>query len=339
MSMGSKLTLILPALLLALPLSLLGGCGCGFDCNSNSDSDDTALLTLGLSDSLPEDLQQVSLEVESISFKRTGEDDVIVETFTINGKDVPTFSVDLLKYPGTEQLLVIKDKEMEPGSYNEVSIQVNVESLGDSYVQEKASGVLKQLTVAGGKLTLPGLVLAPGNQEFTVEFGLAQALQLQASEETYLLTTNGIRLENNLTDATLSGLVDSALFDTVELCRAKTEPEAGNRVYLYKGIDIAKENLADVFTTGSTVPAPEKAIAPFAVATVLQNSPSVDWEYDFGYLPAGDYTLAFSCDTEDDDPIQYNDLPVPLPDTQLYRITLTQSQKAVCNLTADARCK
>ncbi len=197
--MRISLKLLLPSLLLLLPLIHLGGCSCGFDCNSNNKSNDPALLTLGFSDSIPEDLKQVVIEVDSITFRRTGAKDVVVDSFTIKEQglvDAPTFQIDLLKYRGVAQLKVIEDLQLETGSYSEVSIAILNDGINSSYVQE-ANDSLKPITVSGGKLTLPGVQLSSGKQTFTVEFSLAQALQLQAATDKYLLATNGIRLENN----------------------------------------------------------------------------------------------------------------------------------------------
>jgi hypothetical protein len=180
--------------------------------------------------------------------------------------------------------------------------------------------------------------LSSGEQPFTVEFGLAQALQYEASSDTYLLTTNGVRIENNLKAATLSGTIDSVLFDSVSPCNEKSPPTKGNRVYLYKGSSLLPENLADVFNIGSTTTIPANAIAPFAVASIAENTFTGNWEYAFGFIPAGTYTIAFACNTAADDAVEYNGLTIPLPINQKYEITLTEAQKGVCNLKESARC-
>jgi hypothetical protein len=343
-SMGKSLQIILPALLLMLALFSLYGCGCGFDCNSNgsnNNSGSTALLTLGLSDSLPEDLKEVWIEVDAITFKRSGADDVVVNDFTITGGvKTGTFRVNLLNYPGTEQLKVIQGLELEPGTYN-VSITIIADGTSSSSVKDANDNVkaltLSSGTVSGGTLTVSGMQLASGNQTFTVEFGLAQALQFLSASDTYLLAANGLRIENNLTDATLSGALDSGLFNTVVPCNAKTTPTSGNRVYLYKGTQAAAA-LVDVFTSASTAKPPNTAVAPFAVASLIQST-SGAWSYAFGYVPPGDYTLAFSCNTATDDSIEWNNLTIPLPVTQRYEITLARTQKATCNLTSAANCE
>jgi hypothetical protein len=187
-------------------------------------------------------------------------------------------------------------------------------------------------------LTLPGLRLRSGNQPFTVEFGLAQALSYQAASDTYFLSNTGVRLANNLTSATLAGTVNSSLFNTVPPCNAKTDPLKGNRVYLYNGGNLLPENLVDVFTDASTESPAATAVAPFAVASMARNSLTGFWEYAFGFIPSGTYTVAFACDTQSDDAIQYNALTIPLPINQRYEITLREAQSGVCNLSDSGRC-
>jgi hypothetical protein len=338
MRVSIKIILSLMVLLaFYLPLS---GCGCGFGC-SNDNDDDPTLLTLGLSDSLPEDLKKVVIKVDAITFRRSGAEDVVVDTFTIpeqNATDVDTFQINLLDYQGIRQLRVISDLELANGTYSEVLIKILANDINDSYVIQKADDKQVAITVSGGQLKLPGIRLSSGSQAFTVEFSLAQSLQLQAESGPYRLATTGIRIENNRIDASLSGQVDSALFNTVSPCDEKTDPEQGNRVYLYAGLDLAKDNLVDVFTNNSTETPPAESIAPFAVAALVENGLTGNWEYAFGYLPAGEYTMAFSCNTQNDDAVQWNELVIPLPENQVYKITLAEGDRAQCNLTDKAGC-
>lgn len=335
------LKLLLPVPLLISLITLLGGCGCGFDCSDDDNNNrDPARLYLGFSDSLPEDLKQVFIEVDTITFKRSGAADVVVDTFTIEQQglvDAPTFKVDLLKYPGISQLLVIENREFTPATYSEVVIAILDTDINNSYVKTEED-TLRRLAVTGGSLTLNNLKLSSGTQRYTIEFGLAQSLQYDVSSDTYLLTPNGVRIENNLTDARLSGQVDSALFNSVSPCTEKGDPLQGNRVYLYQESSLAAEILADVFTDASSETAPADAIAPFAVASVMLNGVTGNWEYAFGYLPPGEYTMAFSCDTQTDDSVEYNDLPIPLPQDQIYNISLAEKENAQCNLSENASC-
>jgi hypothetical protein len=337
--MGISLKIAASIILVIAFLLPISGCGCGFSCND--DDSVPTLLTLGFSDSLPEDLKQVVIKVDAIIFQRIGAEDVVVDTFTIEEQglsEADTFQVDLLAYRGVSQLIAIKDLELNPGTYSNVLIKILGNDVNNSYVQE-ADDSLKKITVSGGQLKLPGIRLSSGSQAFTIEFSLAQALQHQSDSDQYLLAINGIRIENNKIDATLSGQVDSALFNGVSPCDQKTDPKKGNRLYLYNGkVAQEKERLADVFTSGSSTTPPADALAPFAVASLENNALTGNWDYSFGYLPAGDYTMAFACDTEKDNSVEYNGLIIPLPEDQVYELTLSESEKAQCNLAEGASC-
>ena len=317
----------------------LGGCSCGFDCN-NEDSRGTTTLSLGFSDALPEDLKQVVIEVDSITFRRTGVEDVTVDTFTIPALGltaVDTFQVNLLQYRGRNQLVVITDLELESGTYSQLQIGVLGGDVNRSYVQQ-ADDTLRELTVSGGVLTLAGPTLARGEQAYTIEFSLAQSLQEDLPGERYLMSAEGIRVENNATAASLSGRVDSNLFDSVSPCAEKTDPTEGNRLYIYEGRPASASRLGDVYTSGSSSTVPSDVVAPFAVASLVQNALTANWEYVFGFLPAGDYTLAFACNTAEDDSVNFDDLVIPQPEGQVYPVTLTAGATEVCDVTASGSC-
>jgi hypothetical protein len=203
---------------------------------------------------------------------------------------------------------------------------------------QESDDSLKQLNQVQGGLSLPGFTLSSGEQDYTVEFGLAQSLQFQSGTDDYLLATDGVRVEDNSTAASLSGRVDSSLFDTVSPCDAKTDPEAGNRIYLYEGTALTDVQLADVFTTASSSTIPANAEAPFAVAILFLEETTGSWQYVFGFLPVGAYTLAFSCDAADDDPVNFDDITVPLPDTQRYELDLVEGATDICDLDETASC-
>lgn len=318
----------------------LGGCGCGFDCNNGNNNDEPTAFTLGLSDSVPEELKQVVIEVDSITFVRNGADDVVVDNFTIEQLDlvdVDSFQIDLLDYRGVNQLVVIDNLDLDRATYSEILISVLDGDINRSYAQE-ADDSLKQINVPAAGLSVPGVQVTGDEQQFTVEFGLAQSLQFQTADDNYLLATTGIRLEDNETAATLSGRVDTSLFDSEAPCDEKEDPEVGNRIYIYQGIDLGDRQLSDVFTNDSSATIPAGALAPFAVATLTENTLSGIWEYSFGYLPAGDYTMAFACDTQEDDPVDFDDLVVPQPDNQVYELTLDEEERAVCDLDEAADC-
>jgi Domain of unknown function (DUF4382) len=321
----------------------LPGCSCGFDCsngnNGNNDNSKTSL-SLGFSDESVEQLKQVVIEVSSITFRRNGAEDVVVDTFTIEELGLvaaDSFQIDLLQYQGLRQLQVITALELDPGSYSELLITIMADDINHSYVQESDDS-LKPITVAAGGLALSGPSLASGSQLYTVAFSLAQALHFRTGSDDYELTTQGIRLADNAVAASVSGRVARDLFDSVSPCDEKTDPLAGNRLYLYRGKSLPAEQLADVFTDNSATETPANALAPYAVPSLVQDVLSGGWQYAAGFLPAGDYSLAFSCDTEGDDPVDFDGFVIPLPTAQHYDIELTAGEQAICDLAEGATC-
>ena len=323
---------------LVLPLLLsLQGCGCGFDCNGNSNND-PGTITLAFSDAPIDEVEEVLLVVDTITFRRSAGDDVIVESFTIpdlNLVDAETFDIDLLDYPGVSQLDVITDLELENGSYSSIVLDIIDGNINQSYVRDN-DGV-KELNASSSQLVLPGISVSGGVQGFTIEFSLAQSLQYLSASESYVLTNEGIRVEDS-DSGSISGRVETELFDLDSPCDTKADPLAGNRIYLYSGINLGSNNLADVFTSSSSETIPDDAIAPFAVADVIEVQGSPTANYIFGFIPEGQYTLVFSCEAEDDDPVDYNGFGVPSPADQLYEIDQADGEVTLCDLAVDASC-
>ncbi|MFT4613738.1 MAG: hypothetical protein ACI9NT_000879 [Bacteroidia bacterium] len=336
MKSSPSLLLVLLPLFLALPL--LSGCGCGFDCNDDDDENLPATLSIGLSDSQPEDLAEVVIEIDSIILKRDNANkaDVEINTFTVpelNAIDAETIQVNLLDYIGVTQVLVVENLEIEADFYDSIVINVIDGDENKSYVIEDETGTQKILTVDNSVLNLSGRQILSGENSITIEFELARALQYKAANDTYLLSTEGVRVVDTILSAQLVGKIDSSLFNTAAPCDEKADPEVGNRVYLYQGIGLDLEDLADVFSLESDNSAGK--LAPYSVATLFNNAPANRWEYYFAYLPAGDYTLAFSCDTEEDGSVNYDALTIPLPSIQFVEISLSQSEQFECDLTEE----
>jgi hypothetical protein len=328
-----KATIIISVLLAALAMN---GCGsCGFDCSSDDEITGPAVLDLGFSDALPEDLKTVVLEVDSIVFQRSSDPDIIIDTFSVGDVDPnqpeESFQINLLAYRGAAQELVIQNLEMEPDTYSGIVINLTDEDINNSHVQESDDSVHTLVTSSGG-LELSGIRLSSGSSTHTIEFDLPRSLRYDEDNDRYRLTSDGVRVVDNAKSGLLAGVVDEQLFDAVTPCDEKADPLKGNRVYLYEGIGLDTESLGDVFTDdgGSNV------IAPYSVSTILQSSTTGAWEYVFGYLPTGDYTIAFSCDAEEDDPDAYDELPIPFPEDQIYEVSLSTSGNRNCNFDPDS---
>lgn len=340
--MQPKRTVLAATLAVIVSSALLTGCGeseggSNFTLGAGGNSaSQTGSVSFGIADAPVDEVKEVMVAVDKITLKRSGADDVVIDRFTstdLNLVDVDSFQIDLLQYQGGSQAIIIDDLELRAGSYSDLILTILDEDLNQSYVVELDDSQ-KIIKVPSDTLKLGGFTVAAEEvQTFTIEFNLRQAMTYRPGPDQYNLKPRGIRLQDNDGDRKISGSVDSSLFDTEADCSSKTDPTLGNMVYLYEGHDLIVDNLADVFDADDdnlTTTIPSAAIAPFAVAAVTEFG--VDqWRYEFAFLPAGDYTLVFSCAAEDDDPVQYDGLTLPLPSDQWVELT-TGASNIGCDL-------
>lgn len=310
-----KLTKTLIAV--SLPL-FLAACS-----DSDSDLNSFSSVDFLVSDAPVEGLSEVVIAFDQLEFihadgERTFHDIVGYE------------QINLLDYPGTEAALIMSDIALRTGTYKNLIIHIRPEQ-GLNYVMKIATpGVEENLKQPSNKLKLGGFTVADeAVQAFTIEFDLRQSLVMRGNNSNnngYILKPHGVTIINNDIAASLKGIVDSSLFN-VGFCVTDT----GNYVYLYEGHSSDSTPLIDNFDAddeafNGTLPAPS-ARTPYA-------STSVDFvtgNYAFGYLPPGNYTVAFSCSAVGDDPVQFDSLVIPDPIAQFKDVILTGTQELIHN--------
>ena len=299
-------------------------------------------MSFGVTDAPVDSAEAVVITVDQVILRRDGASDVMVERFTIPSlglTNADTFQMDLLDYQHGQRLLVIDDLVIPSGTYAHLILKVLDEDVNRSYVDE-VNGPRKLIKQPSEELKLGGFTVADkGVYTFTLDFDLRKALTYNPGPDRYILKPRGVNIVSESLAATLSGDVDSALFNigTVPACAAKPDPLVGNVVYLYQGHGLNPAALADVYDPDIATGVPMGAVNPYAAVNVYQDLQSGDWRYYFGYLPEGNYTLAFSCNAEGDFAESYDgDAPdnvvIPLPSDQLREITLTAGQASTCNL-------
>lgn len=205
-----------------------------------------------------------------------------------DGDVVPnTFGVDLMSYTGSDSAALISGAGVEPGTYG----QLRLIMAQGSYVQVGEEQI--PLSVPSNELKFDSVTLdAGGNVAYTVEFDLRQALVNPVGQAGYFLKPRGVRLVNNLEVGHIEGTVAEALLIENSCTVAPgdvTEPVAA--VYLYQGSDLDISTLADVGGAETN--------EPYAVTAVYFDGVSV-YDFSIGYVAVGDYTAAWSCQTEDD---------------------------------------
>lgn len=312
-----------------IPVLVVAGLlsACGSDTADDS-APKTAQVSFSVSDAPVDSASEVVVAFDKIELKHENG-----QTYIINvDQDEAGNSyqqIDLLKYPGTEAALIITDEELPVGTYKEMIVHTKPGDM--NWVEDNGRHDLK---IPSNKLKLGGFVVdSEAVQSFTIEFDLRKSLVMRGNSSNnngYNLKPHGITIIDNGSAASLWGNVDPALFTAGEGCSG----DSGNFVYLYAGHGHQASTLidnidpSDIEYDQSTV-LPEGYVAPYASAGVEQNG-----HYAFGYLPAGNYTAAFTCNAVSDDPVQYDSgIKIANPNNQRHEITLDKTQEKIFDFT------
>jgi len=317
---------------------------CGGDSGGSSSSPGT--VSLGLSDAPVGDLSEVVITIDGIKLKRKDGDDcddntesddcAYIDHFTDDGDDVDTVQVDLLKLQGSDNKIIVEEIELEAGEYDQLRLSVIDEDTNYSWVKEKATGdALKLLKVPSDELKLGGFTVESGGvQVFIIEFNLHKAMTYNPGPDRYILKPRGVRVVDVETAASISGEVDIELFDgnNTSPCMDKEDVNVGNVIYLYQGHVLNNvDNLADNFDSDVDDNVPDAAIAPYASETVAEEDGT--YTYEIAYLAPGNYTLAFTCEAEEDDSERFDGIVIPSPDTQIVELNLAEGESKTCDFT------
>lgn len=281
--------------LIAAGLVPLAGCGGG---GSGTGADDTGLLSLSVSDGPIHDAKKVCITFDEIEFKGTDGAPFVVELD-------PAEKVNLLDFQGANAAPLLFNEELPAGNYEWLRLGVdavmgtsggagdtggdlcdgeasylvmNDESMFNIYVPSGAQTGLK--LVSG--FTVP----VNGSADFTAEFDLMKSMTAPPGLDPDVVLKPAIRLVNNVDVGILTGKVAAELA-TAEAC----EPS----VYLFD--DGVTPNPIDDPTE------PEDPVATALVEEIVDDASGMtEYHYTVGFLLAGDYEAAFTCDGETFEP-------------------------------------
>ncbi|MBC3764638.1 DUF4382 domain-containing protein [Neptunicella marina] len=272
---------------------LLSACGGGSD-NSSSNTAPPAQtsnktnFSMNVSDAPVDNATKVVVYFDAITLEGNG-DPIVID---VKDENSEAKSVDLLTVQGSDFASLVTDVEIPTGEYSQIRLHVTDES----YI-EMLGGTFN-LRVPSGELKLDGIT-AQANVEaaYTVEFDLRKSLVDPVGQQAVFLKPRGVRLVANNDIGTINGTVSTDLIND-ESCASKTDMEMGNAVYIYQG------EHTDMTLLGDDADEPENQdeVTPFTTAAVNFNDDTQAYEFEAGYVPTGEYTVAFSCMAQIDEP-------------------------------------
>ena len=259
-------------LLVLLAATALAACG--------SDSE-WGRISLGITDAPVDDAAHVVVRFTGVELRH---EDGSVERFTF---ETPR-DIDLLALQGGGVELLIDDAEVPAGRYDQIRLTVDA-GLSDStsYI-EYHDGTQFPLFIpsgneAGLRIVNGFVVPAGGLADFTIDFDLRRSVTRPPGLGPNHILRPTLRLVDNAEVGSIAGLVDEMLVfppDATEDCAPA--------VYVFEGAGVEPRDVHD-------------DEGPITSALVELDEGTGEYRYRAAFIAAGDYTVAFTCDADDDD--------------------------------------
>jgi len=285
--------------------------GCGGSGSGSGETATTGFLSLGVSDGPIHSAQKVCITFNAIELKSGSENTIIALD--------PARKVNLLDFQGDNAFPLLTDEEVTAGNYQWMRLGVDavrgsnggagdtggMDCDGDASYIVMDDGTIFNLYVPSGantglKLVSGFTVPVNGSPDFTAEFDLARSITSPPGLLPDVILKPVIRLVNNIDVGTLTGVVDTGLA-TAEGC----EPS----VYVFAdGVTPNPIGIDDDPDSAETDP--NDPVATAMVNEQTNNDGSVSWNYTIGFMSAGDYEAAFTCNGTDFEPVDGLHAPI-----------------------------
>ncbi len=248
------------------------------DDNVSVINDDTGKMDVAVTDAPVDGAVSVVVEFTAVELKRAGQGSVL---FNLNSPR----QIDLLALHGGAVELLLDGEVVEAGDYEWIRLHVNAErSVIDSFI-ELDDGSQHSLFIPSGsqeglRLVSTFNVDETGTSRFTIDFDLRKSVHAPPGLAGDYLLRPVLRLVEDELTGGLSGTVDANLID------ANCSPA----VYVFEGSGTTPDDVdgddGDPLTSG----------------LVELNNSTGQFEYNIGFLNPGDYTAAFTCEADLDEP-------------------------------------
>jgi len=243
-----------------------------------------ATITISLTDAAVDNAREVWVQFTGLSIKPAASPAINFTFDTVK-------NINLLDLQGTRFTDLISNIVIPTGSYNWIRLDVNAanDGINDTYIMLN-NGNIYELWIPSGRQT--GLkinsgfeLLANENLNLIVDFDLRKSIILRNGN--YKLRPS-LRMMRKRNTGTITGIISPTLL-TAPNC-SDTDPATGNAIYLFAGATAIPDDLSNANP------------GPVTSARIRLNTRSGNYRYIIGYVPAGDYTLAFTCQADMDDP-------------------------------------
>ena len=204
----------------------------------------------------------------------------------------PASTIDLYALQGGIAATIMTKLQVQPGHYTNLQVTIASDPNSQQSSITLPDGV-HNLYVPSGvspQVNIPVDFTIAGGQDInlTMDFDLRKSIIRDPNDPTKYQLIPSIRAVQNELSGSITGSVDSSLIT----CLAPA-------VYVYQG---------DVTPTDVDIDAAPGRVQPYSTTLVGYNQTSANYNFTAGFLPAGEYTIAFTCDATFDVADQANSL-------------------------------
>lgn len=249
---------------LAAGLAACGGSG-------GSDTPATGSVSVGLTDAPVDNADAVNIEVEALVLQSADGTRLRYEL------DFPE-PLNLLDYQAGGFESLIQNEEVPAGQYNWMRLE-----LGDNNTIEIDGGIYDLTSPSARGVQTSGFVVpAGGSVALTIDFDVRKSIVNPQNDPNDYKLKPVLRLVDNSEVGTIAGTVSADLIN--EQCggvSSMDEAFLGN-VYIHEGEDATPDDIGS-------------ANEPLVAVPVRYNADESESQYTAAFIPAGDYTVSYSC--------------------------------------------
>jgi hypothetical protein len=273
----------------ALAIAALAMAGCGGE-------EGTSTLNLALTDAPVDEATTVWVQFTGVEVKPANGP---AEAFMFTAPK----GYDLLTLQNGNAATLLGDTTVDAGEYEWVRLILDP-APGSSYVVDDSgrhdlripSGAQTGLKLVRG-FTMP----AGGRADFTIDFVLQESIIAPPGQSPDYLMKPVLRMTNNIETGSIAGTFAAPTLAAIPACAGKAPS-----VYLYTGAGVVPDDLYNPLE-GPPDTAPD--VSPLVTAIAAPNASS-QYAYRIGFVQAGTYTVAFTCN--DDNPAVDENATTPL---------------------------
>lgn len=301
----------LPAIfLLILSPLLLNGC----DKNGVKVDNSEGTISVSVTDAPIDDALEVNITFTGLSIKPFG-----VNAYEVEFEEPLT--VNLLDYQGDAYRTIVDNLPVRSGDYNHARLNIDLDSSNIVTATGTYPFTVPFLPLAKRNLQLlftedsllynQSFTVSGGqNTDFIVDIDLRKSIYM--GDGTYYNFIPSTRTLIRSTVGSVTGSLATSLVDDSSCSDTGTE---GKSIYVFSGANTSPQdiqgNSADPFTTAN-----------------ISGDSSNGYTYTVGFIPSGDYTLAFTCNADLDN----INFPNPVIFLETANVSVVSTEQTTLNL-------